>query len=299
MDVLVSDGSTRPGTNLRKIPLANSPCHAIWQAILLGAFNDVAALLGVCCVCLSLASLGSAESTANPLLVPGNPLCRRRLLPEHWPEERWETDLRMMHEAGFNVVRVAEFSWVLFEPSEGEFEFDWLDRWLELAEKYDIKVIVGTPTAIMPAWLAKKYPEALSQKADGTRTVWGGRRHNCFSDEDYRRLSERSRPQNGRALRRPPARHRLADRQRIRQQRLPLRQVPRRLSGVAQDKYGDLDELNRAWGTHFWGQRFARLGRDSHSRRSASATGRSAIPARRSIGSGSCPTERRVSRPTR
>src|SRR5262245_29209682 len=33
--------------------------------------------------------------------------------PEHWPEERWETDLQMMRDAGFNVVRVAEFSWVL------------------------------------------------------------------------------------------------------------------------------------------------------------------------------------------
>ena len=95
---------------------------------------------------------------------------------------------RMMKEAGFNIVRVAEFSWVLFEPSEGEFDFSWLDRWLELAEKHDMKVIIGTPTAIMPAWLAKKYPDALSQKADGTRTVWGGRRHNCFSDADYRRL---------------------------------------------------------------------------------------------------------------
>ena len=75
--------------------------------------------------------------------------------PEHWPEERWETDLRMMKEAGFNIVRVAEFSWILFEPEEGKYEFDWLDRWLKLAEKYDIKVIVGTPTAIMPAWLAQ------------------------------------------------------------------------------------------------------------------------------------------------
>src|SRR3989337_3277848 len=70
--------------------------------------------------------------------------------PEHWPQERWETDLKMMKEAGFNIVRVAEFSWILFEPEEGRYEFDWLDRWLKLAGKYDIKVIVGTPTAIMP-----------------------------------------------------------------------------------------------------------------------------------------------------
>src|SRR5262245_48457561 len=33
--------------------------------------------------------------------------------PEHWPEERWETDLKMMKDAGFNIVRVGEFSWVL------------------------------------------------------------------------------------------------------------------------------------------------------------------------------------------
>jgi len=34
--------------------------------------------------------------------------------PEHWPEERWEKDARMMREAGFNVVRMAEFAWSIF-----------------------------------------------------------------------------------------------------------------------------------------------------------------------------------------
>ena len=47
----------------------------------------------------------------------------------------------MMKEAGFNIVRVAEFSWVLFEPEEGKYQFDWLDRWLKLAKKYDVKAI--------------------------------------------------------------------------------------------------------------------------------------------------------------
>src|SRR3954470_22932918 len=55
--------------------------------------------------------------------------------PEHWPEERWETDLQMMQAAGFNIVRVGEFSWVLFEPEEGKYDFGWLDRWLALAKK--------------------------------------------------------------------------------------------------------------------------------------------------------------------
>jgi len=43
--------------------------------------------------------------------------------PEHWPEERWAEDARLMREAGFNMVRLAEFAWVKMEPAEGRFDF--------------------------------------------------------------------------------------------------------------------------------------------------------------------------------
>src|SRR3990172_101629 len=89
--------------------------------------------------------------------------------PEHWPEDRWEYDIKLMHDAGFNVVRLAEFGWVLMEPQEGQLDFAWLDRILALLQQYDIKVILGTPSAVMPAWVAQKYPQTLAQKADGTR----------------------------------------------------------------------------------------------------------------------------------
>ena len=36
--------------------------------------------------------------------------------------------------------------------------------------QHGILVILGTPTATPPAWLAAKYPEALNAKQDGT--VW-------------------------------------------------------------------------------------------------------------------------------
>ena len=48
--------------------------------------------------------------------------------PEHWPEERWPEDVRLMSEAGFNVVRMAEFAWSTLEPAKGHFDLNWLDR---------------------------------------------------------------------------------------------------------------------------------------------------------------------------
>src|SRR5262245_4720439 len=176
--------------------------------------------------------------------------------PEHWPQERWETDLRMMKDAGFNIVRVAEFSWVLFEPEEGKYQFDWLDRWLTLAEQHGVHAIIGTPTAIMPAWLAKKYPEALELRGNGQRVVWGGRRHNCFSDPDFRRLAE--------GIVRAEAEHYASH------PNVVGWQIDNELGSAdcrcdkcranfqkwLEKKYGNLQELNRAWGTHFWGQKY-------------------------------------------
>jgi beta-galactosidase len=176
--------------------------------------------------------------------------------PEHWPEDRWSTDLAMMKQAGFNIVRVAEFSWVLFEPEEGKYEFEWLDRWLKLAHEQGIRVIIGTPTAIMPAWLARKYPEALEKRATGLRTVWGGRRHNCFSNPDYRRLAEGVVRAQAEHYGENPAVVGWQIDNEFGSADCRCEQCQASFQKWLAARYGSLDELNRAWGTHFWGQRF-------------------------------------------
>ena len=56
--------------------------------------------------------------------------------PEHWPEERWQTDAELMQSAGLKVVRLAEFAWSQMEPTPGQYEFGWLDRAIDvLAEE--------------------------------------------------------------------------------------------------------------------------------------------------------------------
>jgi beta-galactosidase len=173
--------------------------------------------------------------------------------PEHWPRERWDEDARLMKEAGFNVVRLAEFSWVLLEPEEGRFDFGWLDDAIGLLGRHGIKVVLGTPTAVMPAWVARKYPETLAMKADGTRVLWGGRKNNCFSDGTFRLLSERiTRAMAEHYARTPNVIGWQTDNEfsgtdcRCHRCRSSFQDWLRR-------KYGSLAEANRAWGTHFWG----------------------------------------------
>ena len=99
--------------------------------------------------------------------------------PEHWPEARWEEDARLMQEMGITAVRLGEFSWVKFEPREGEYHFEWLDRALDVLYRHGIRAILGTPTAAPPAWLIEAHPEYLPvdsrtivcPSADGITTV--------------------------------------------------------------------------------------------------------------------------------
>ena len=58
--------------------------------------------------------------------------------PEHWPEERWETDAELMEKMGIQMVRMAEFSWHKMEPRCGEFHFEWLDRAVNLLGRHGI-----------------------------------------------------------------------------------------------------------------------------------------------------------------
>ena len=72
--------------------------------------------------------------------------------PEQWPEEVWEEDVRLMREARVNLVSVGIFSWARIQPEEGVFDFDWLDRVLDLLHAQGIGACLATATASPPPW---------------------------------------------------------------------------------------------------------------------------------------------------
>ena len=77
--------------------------------------------------------------------------------PEHWPKERWAADASMMREMGIQIVRMAEFSWEKFEPAEGEFHFEWLQKIMDNLYENGIYTILATPSGARPAWLDAAY----------------------------------------------------------------------------------------------------------------------------------------------
>lgn len=89
--------------------------------------------------------------------------------PEHWPEARWAEDARLMTDMGVNTVRLAEFAWSRLEPTEGCFDFAWLDRAIGVLTERDIRVILGTPTASAPPWLMNKDRTLFLVREDGVR----------------------------------------------------------------------------------------------------------------------------------
>ncbi|MBT8388241.1 MAG: beta-galactosidase, partial [Altererythrobacter sp.] len=111
--------------------------------------------------------------------------------PEHWPRERWETDARMMREAGLTRVRIGEFAWSRIEPHPGRFDWQWLDDAVEVLHSAGLGIIMGTPTATPPKWLVDSMPDMIALDRQGRPRGFGSRRHYCFSHAGYREQAAR------------------------------------------------------------------------------------------------------------
>ncbi len=83
-----------------------------------------------------------------------------------------DKDVALMKAAGLNVVRMGESTWSLWEPEDGHFEYAWMDRVVDAMGKAGIKVILGTPTYSIPAWMARQHPEILAARLNGG--MYGG-----------------------------------------------------------------------------------------------------------------------------
>lgn len=174
--------------------------------------------------------------------------------PEHWPEDRWATDLALMRDAGMNTVRVAEFAWYRMEPSEGVFDLDWLERAVDLAGSMGFRVVLGTPTAAPPAWLTHDHPDTLRVSGNNIRAAHGGRVHFSPASSRYRGFARRIADAMAQRFGQNP--HVVGWQIDNEYSEHTYDPEARALWKTWLQKRYSLDELNRRWTTGYWSQHF-------------------------------------------
>jgi beta-galactosidase len=144
------------------------------------------------CALLAAAGATAADKAPAPAVPPQQTiLYGAAYYHEYMPSERLDKDVQMMKAAGFNVVRLGESTWSLWEPEDGRFEYAWMDRVIDAMGKAGIKVIMGTPTYSIPAWMAKQNPEILARKFNGAQNMYGMRQNMNTDSAAYRFYAER------------------------------------------------------------------------------------------------------------
>ena len=209
--------------------------------------------------CLLAVITATAAGEKNPVYQFDKPLYGAAYYSEYTPTDRLDEDIRMMKEAGLTVVRVGESTWSLFEPQDGQFEFAWMDRILDAMQKAGIRVILGTPTYSIPAWMAADHPEVLSQTVSGKQSYYGIRQNMDIYNATYRRYCERIIRKMMEHFAQHPA--------------IIGYQVDNEVEarGIDNQDYfegfreyiktefgGNLKELNRRWGLNYWGMNINR-----------------------------------------
>ena len=178
--------------------------------------------------------------------------------PEQWPEDVWRQDVRLMQQAGVNLVTVGVFAWARLQPTPDTWDFDWLDRVLDLLHEHGIAVDLATATASPPAWLTTAHPEMLPVDRLGTVLHQGGRQAWSPSSAVYRehslRLVEAMAERYGShpALSMWHVSNELGCHNGRCYGELSAQGFRRWL----RERYTDLDTFNRAWATDFWSQHY-------------------------------------------
>lgn len=215
-----------------------------------------------CIACAALMTCAGAFSSLEAQSAPG--LSQPTILygaayyNEYMPADlqpgRLEKDVALMKEAGITVVRMGESTWSLWEPADGTFEYEWMDRVVDAMDKAGIKVIMGTPTYSIPTWMAKAHPEILARPLGGASVGYGMRQNMDYDNPKFRFYAERLITNMVAHYKNSPA---VIGWQIDNETGSYGASNPDVFAGFVdhlKQKFGTTDALNKAWFLNYWGE---------------------------------------------
>lgn len=173
--------------------------------------------------------------------------------PDQWLQQPdiLREDIRMMRLARMNSATIGIFAWSALEPQEGVYTFDWLDEAMDRLHAAGMRVVLATPSGGRPAWLDRRYPEAMRVAANGMRNLHGVRHNHCYTAPIFRDKVNRINTELARRYGRHPA--------------LSMWHLSNEYNGECycplcqqafrdwlKARYGSIAALNDAWWTSFW-----------------------------------------------
>jgi beta-galactosidase len=221
----------------------------------------VSCLAAVMAMVLTSSLAAAQAQPARPDFFPDADMMRIGVYyyPEAWPSEQWARDIANIKKLHLEFVHIGEFAWAEMEPAEGNHDFAWLDKVVQLCGDQGLKVVLCTPSATPPIWLTQKHPEVLMTDADGRTMQHGTRQQASWSVDLYRQYVGKIDEALAEHFGNNPT--------------VWGWQIDNELSHYGKEpdfseasqnkfrqwlakKYGAIDALNRDWGNAFWSQKY-------------------------------------------
>lgn len=167
-----------------------------------------------------------------------------------------EKDAQLMHQAGFNMVRMGDLVWDLMEPKEGAYDFSWLHTAVDILSKNGVESFLATPTAAIPKWMYDKHPDIMQLTASGERKPFGKRRHACLNHPLYRDYCAKVAMALAHEFKDNPhiIAYQVDNELMAEEPYCYCNYCQKKFSQWLEKKYKTVENLNQAWGLSFWSE---------------------------------------------
>lgn len=177
--------------------------------------------------------------------------------PELWNDETViEQDIRLMKEAGMNVVRIGEFAWSTLEKEQGNIDIRFFVDIINKLYENGIETVMCTPTPTPPIWLSHGHPERMFVDANGKVMGHGSRQHVCTNNAFFRERAAIITEHIAKAVGRLPGviGWQIDNEFKAHVAACMCETCKSLWHQWLQERYETIDQLNDAWGTQIWSE---------------------------------------------